>query len=58
MKPVETQTTIREIGIYCLKPRLNKPIIPATHRPLAQGEERGAKRLTRRKSQYVLLKLY
>ena len=51
MKPDETQTTIREMGIYCLKPRLNKPIIPATHLLLAQGEERGAKRLTRRKSQ-------
>ena len=55
MWPVKIKTTIREMGIYCLRPRLYQHLIPTIRRLVAQEEERGAKHLTHDEANYFLV---
>ena len=55
MRPVKIKTTIREMGIYCLRPRLYQHLIPTIRRLVAQEEERGAKHLTHDEANYFLV---
>ena len=54
-RPVKIKTTIREMGIYCLRPRLYQHLIPTIRRLVAQEEERGAKHLTHDEANYFLV---
>ena len=55
IKPVKIKTTIREMGIYPLRPRLYQHLIPTIRRLVAQEEERGAKHLTHDEANYFLV---
>ena len=55
IKPVKIKTTIREMGIYSLRPRLYQHLIPTIRRLVAQEEERGAKHLTHDEANYFLV---
>ena len=55
MRPVKIKTIIREMGIYCLRPRLYQHLIPTIRRLVAQEEERGAKHLTHDEANYFLV---
>ena len=55
MRPVKIKTTIREMGIYCLRPRLYQHLIPTIRRLVAQEEERGAKHLIHDEANYFLV---
>ena len=55
MRPVKIKTTIREMGIHCLRPRLYQHLIPTIRRLVAQEEERGAKHLTHDEANYILV---
>ena len=55
MRPFKIKTTIREMGIYSLRPRLYQHLIPTIRRFVAQEEERGAKHLTHDEANYFLV---